>query len=164
MELVKNGVQSFDVNRKTCIQSDWSKHGIGYVLLQKYCTCDPISPVCCNKGWKLVFAGSRFTTPIESRYAPTEGEALALSWSLTHSRVFTLGCTDLTVCVDHKPLLGVFKDRELSSILNPRIQMLKESTLPWRFNIVYAPGKWNKAPDALSRFPHGHHFALAVIA
>ena len=67
---VEEGIHIFDINRKTCLQTDWSKAGVGYLLLQKYCKCpDENTPVCCTNGWKLVFAGSRFTTPTESRYS-----------------------------------------------------------------------------------------------
>ena len=107
--------------------------------------------MCCKEGWKLIYAGSRFTKDAESRYAPVEGEALALAWGLEHSRIFTLGCNDLLVAVDHQPLLGIFNDRELSNIKNPRLQSIKESTLAWRFSIVHCAGKWNRGPDALTR-------------
>ena len=88
-----------------------------------------------------MYAGSRFTKDAETRYRPTEGEALAVAWGLENSRMFTLGCTDLLVSTDHQPLLGIFKDRDLNSIKNPRIQDLKEATLAWRFNITHNPGK-----------------------
>ena len=57
---------------------------------------------------------------------------------------------------DHKPLLGIFNNRYLSTIENPRILRLKEKALRYRFTLHYCPGRWNKAPDALSRHPHGH--------
>ena len=151
IKMVKEGVQAFDVNKTTCIQTDWCKSGVGYLLLQKHCSCAEENPLCCKDGWKLVYAGSRFTKPAESRYSPTEGEALALKWALQHSRLFTLGCPTLIAAVDHKPLLGIFNNRELGSITNPRILSLKEDTLPWKFKIIHCPGKWTRGPDALSR-------------
>ena len=119
---VSDGIRMFDINRYTCVQSDWSKEGIGYLLLQQHCDC-PLdkAPVCCPDGWKMIYAGSRFTHPAESRYSPTEGESLAVAWSLEHSRLFTLGCKNLIVSTDHRPLLGIFCDRDLGSITNPRI-------------------------------------------
>ena len=151
---VKEGVRSFNPNIRTCIQTDWCKHGIGYLLLQKHCTCPSIDNViCCKDGWKLIFAGSRFTLSPESRYSPTDGEALAVSWSLRHSKMFTLGCNNLHISVDHKPLLGIRNDRDLSSIQNPRLQHLKESTCPWSFTISYNPGKWHRGPNAISKSP-----------
>jgi hypothetical protein len=65
------GIKTFDTNRTTCLQTDWSKQGIGYLLLQQHCNCDTSkAPVCCKDGWHLVFAGSRFTSDAETRYAP----------------------------------------------------------------------------------------------
>ena len=152
---VKDGVKSFEPHRRTCLQTDWCKHGVGYLLLQKHCSCPHENLVtCCPEGWKLIFGGSRFTIPSESRYSPTEGEALGVSWALHHSRMFTLGCDNLFVSVDHKPLLGILNDhRELRNIDNPRIQRIKESTFGWKFSIVHNPGKWHRGPDAMSRNP-----------
>ena len=163
VDQVKQGVQSFDFSRQTRIQPDWSKEGIGYLLLQKQCECSEKSPLCCHDGWKLIFAGSRFTKKAERNYSPTEGEALALSYSLHHSRLFTLGCPDLFVATDHKPLLGIFNNRDLGSKDNPRILSLKESVLPWHFDIMHCPGKWTQGPDALSRHPGKISAHLSVI-
>ena len=64
---VEESINTFDVNRKTCLQTDWSKSGIGYLLFQKYCEClNENAPVCCTNSWKLVFASSSFTTPTEN--------------------------------------------------------------------------------------------------
>jgi hypothetical protein len=150
---VEEGIRSFDVNRRTCIQTDLSKDGIGYLLLQQYCDC-ALDNVCCPEGWKLVFAGSRFATPTESRYSPTEGEALAVAWGLENARMFILGCKELFVITDHKPFLGILKDRDLSSIPNPRICSLKERTFRYQFKIQHCPGKWNRGSDAISRNPY----------
>ena len=160
VKICTNGIKTFDVKRRTCLQTDWSKSGIGYLLLQQHCNCNTAkAPVCCKDGWKLVFAGSRFTIEAESRYSPTEGELLAVTWSLQHARMFVLGCKDLIVSTDHRPLLGILKDRELSTIANPRLFRLKEKTLPFTFNVQYNPGKWHRGPDAFSRNP-----VIAMIA
>ena len=151
ISLVIEGVKSFELSRKTCLQTDWSEEGVGYILLQKHCQCTSDSPICCKDSWKLIFAGSRFTKPAERNYAPIEGEALAVAWALEHSRMYTMGCPDLLIATDHKPLLGVLNNRDLQSIKNPRLRSLKENTLAWRFSIMHCPGKWARAPDALSR-------------
>lgn len=76
-ELVKDGVRTFEPQRPQT--TDWSKTGIGFDLTQKHCDCQgPSKPDCGDDHWKLVFAGSRFTNDAESRYAPIEGEALAV--------------------------------------------------------------------------------------
>ena len=127
---------------------------MGYLLLQQHCNCNTSNaPICCPEGWKLIYAGSRFTSESESRYAPTEGEALAIAWSRDHAKMFVLGCNNLIVTIDHQPLLGIFNNRNLGTITNPRIQKLKSHTLRFRFTSQYCPGKWMCGPDAMSRNP-----------
>ena len=99
--------------------------------------------------------GSRFTHPAESRYAPIKGEALAVVDALDKARHFVLGCSNLTIAVDHKPLLKIFGDRSLDHISNPRLRNLKEKSLRYRFRMVHIPGVKNRASDATSRYPTG---------
>ena len=66
-----------------------------------------------------------------------------------------LGCEDLIVAVDHKPLLKIFGDRSLEDIPNSRLRNLKEKTLRHRFRVTHVPGMKNKAADAMSRRPKG---------
>ena len=99
----------------------------------------------------MVLAGSRFTKDAETRYAPVEGEALAVQWGLENTRHFTLGNSKLLVATDHKPLLKILGDRKLEDIDNPRLLKLKEKTLRWYFKIMHVPGKIHVGPDTLSR-------------
>ena len=79
----KIGVTTFDVSRVTCLAPDWSKEGIGFLSLQKYCMCPTGKvPVRCPNGWCIVFAGSRFCTNAEYGYVAIEGEAAAIAWAL----------------------------------------------------------------------------------
>ena len=149
------GVQIFQKDRPTCLAKDWSKDGIGYWLFQKHCQCPTREIFCCQEGWKVTLVGSRFTHPAESRYAPIEGEALAVADALDKVRHFVLGCSDLIIAVDHKPLLKLFVDRSLEDIPNTRLRNLKEKTLRYRFRMVYIPGAKNHTSDALSRHPAG---------
>lgn len=155
VEAITQGVEIFDLNRLTCLQPDWSKTGIGYFLSQKHCSCDSSAPGCCVDGWRIVLAGSRFLKPSEARYAPVEGESLAIVWALEHSRYFTQGCKNLLVLTDHKPLVKLFGDRTLDEIANPRLFRLKQRSLLWRFKVQHKPGKLHVAPDAMSRHPVG---------
>ena len=162
-EAVKDGIMTFEMDRTTCLATDWSKTGIGFALLQKYCTCSDITPICCNSGWKLVFAGSRFTSDAESRYSPVEGEALAAVFGLKRAKHFTLGCSDLVLAVDHMPLLAILGNKNLDEVENPRLQRLKEKTLRFNFKIIHVPGVKHKAADATSRHPtgKGEHMEIA---
>ena len=152
---IEDGVRIFDKSKPTCLATDWSKTGIGYWLFQKHCQCPSTDPFCCRTGWKVTLVGSRFTHAAESRYAPIEGEALAVADALDKARFFVLGCSNLIVAVDHKPLLKVLGDRSLEEISNGRLRNLKEKTLRYKFRIVHIPGVRHKAADAVSRHPTG---------
>ena len=152
---IEDGVRIFDKSKPTCLATDWSKMGIGFWLFQKHCSCEDIKPFCCRTGWKVVLVGSRFTHSAESRYAPIEGEALAVAYALDKARHFVLGCENLIITVDHKPLLGIFTNRSLDNIPNNRLRNLKEKTLRYRFIMHHIPGRRNCAPDSLSRHPSG---------
>ncbi|KAK3771727.1 hypothetical protein RRG08_035782 [Elysia crispata] len=152
---IEKGVQIFDAQRPTCLATDWSKTGIGFWLLQKHCSCLTKEPFCCRTGWKVTLVGSRFTHAAESRYAPVEGEALAVTDALNKARYFVLGCEDLTNAVDHKPLLKLFGDRLLVDIPNPRLRNLKEKTMQYKFRMVHIPGIKHRAADTISRYPTG---------
>ena len=152
-QLAKDGLAYFDCTRPTMAITDWSKEGIGFVVLQQYCSCiSSDTPFCCKGGWRLALCGSRHLTSAEAGYAPVEGEALAVVWCLRKARLFLLGCPNLTLITDHKPLVKLFGDKELKDIVNPRLLAMKEKTLIYNFNIKYLPGKKNPA-DFLSRYP-----------
>ena len=152
---IERGVRLFELNRPTCLASDFSGVGIGYFLLQKHCSCPGRTPICCKTGWLLTLVGSRFLHDAETRYAPVEGECLAVAYGLQQTKYFVLGCPDLTVATDHKPLLGLLNDRSLADIPNRRLLNLKEKTLDFRFRIVHVPGRLHMGPDAASRSPMG---------
>lgn len=146
-QLAKDGLTYYDKTRPTAAITDWSREGIGFVILQQYCSCASASaPYCCKGGWRLALCGSRHLTTAEAGYAAVEGEALAVAWCL-------LGCPNLTVVTDHRPLVKLLGDRALTSVINPRLFRLKERTLQFRFQIKYLPGKSNTAADFLSRYP-----------
>ena len=117
----------FQVNRDTVIIRDWSKTGVGFILIKKHCNCSSITPICCKDGWKLCLIGSRFCSAAESRYAPIEGEALGVAWALDKARHYVMGCPFLYVGVDHKPLLGLYSTgKALADIPNSRLCNLVE--------------------------------------
>ena len=154
VDLIEEGVRIFDIDRETCLRVDWSKTGIGYFFMQKHCPCSKVTPLCCDIGWKITLAGSRFLTGAETRYAAIEGEALAIAWALEQTRYFTQGCNNLLVATDHKPLVKLFNDKTLDEISNTRLFRLKQRTLPWSFEVQHVPGKMNNAADAASRHPY----------
>ena len=60
--LIGDGVRAYDMTKPTCLATDWSKHGLGFSLMQKHCHCTGLAnPNCCVGHWQLVFAGSKVT-------------------------------------------------------------------------------------------------------
>ena len=96
-------------------------------------------PGCCSMGWHVTLAGSRFLSSAEQRYAPIEGEALAIAWGLEQTKYFTPRCDNLVIVPNHKPLIKMFDDRTLEEITNTRLFRLKQRTLLWRFQTAYLP-------------------------
>ena len=154
IDAIKKGVQIYDMSRRTCLRTDWSRSGLGYLLAQKHCDCKGGLYGCCPDGWRITLAGSRFLTPAEKNYAPIEGEALAVAWALKQTEFFTQGCDNLVVVVDHKPLVKILGDRRLDEIENSRLFRIKWKTLNWRFDIEYQRGERNPFADAMSRNPN----------
>ena len=151
---IEIGVQTYDLGKHTCLATDWCKDGIGFSLTQKHCKCPgPADPNCGNGHWRIVFAGSKSTNGAQKRYCPIEGECLAAAYGLKRCRMYTLGCPNLILAVDHKPLTNILNNRYLDTIHNPRLRRLKEKTLPFKYEIKYVPGGSNamKVSDALSR-------------
>ena len=152
---ITEGVRIFDPKLPTCLATDFSGRGVGFLLMQKSCSCPSKLPTCCQGGWRTCLIGSRFLHDAEQRFAPVEGECLAVVYGLRKCRHFILGCPDLTVVTDHKPLLGILNDRCLADIQNRRLVRLKEKTLDYRFTIAHVPGRKHVGPDAASRYPVG---------
>ena len=140
VKLVTQGVKSFTLYTWTCIITDWSKTGLGYVMWQKRCHCAKIHPTCCPTGWALISCGSRFCTAAEKNYHPIEGELLAVTWALQKTSYYTLGSEKLLILVDHKPLHGLLKSRKICEIENPCLLYLAERLLRWKFYIQHVAG------------------------
>ena len=58
-QLAKDGLAYFDCTRPTMAITDWSKEGIGFVVLQQYHSCTGSdNPFCCKGGWRLALCGN----------------------------------------------------------------------------------------------------------
>ena len=117
---------------------------------------------CCPDGWKINLMGERFISPAEARYATIEGEALAMTEALQKFKYFVLGCPELIVATDHKPLVGVGKGH-LSDNSNPRLLSIVEKTLWFKFHILHVPGKDNPEPDFMSRCKQDKQAGLSLV-
>ena len=154
-EIIKQcslGVRKFELNRPTALATDWSRASVGCWLTQKFCSCMGNIPGCCKTGWQTVHVASRFNSPAVSRYHPVEGEAFAATWALEKCKLFVLGNPQLTLAVDHKPLIAILGQKnELADILNPRLMNFKLKSMAYSFTPVHIAGKKHVVPDTLSR-------------
>ena len=66
--------------------------------------------------------------------------------TLDKARHFVIGCSDLIIAVDHKPLCKLFGDRSLEDIPNTRLRNLKEKTLRYRFRMVHIEKQNQRCP------------------
>ena len=141
-ELVKAPVLSFfDPELPTRLETDASRTGLGFVLLQQV-----------EAKWHLVQCGSRFLTDTESRYAMIELELLAIVWAVQKCEVYLRG-RDFQIVTDHRPLVPILNSYSLSQIENQRLLRLRMKLNSYSFTAEWQRGKDNFSADALSRFP-----------
>lgn len=132
----------FDPGKETCLCTDASHQGLGFILQQK---TDSI--------WSLIQAGSRFLSDPDSRYAIIELELQAVAWAITKCNIFLAGPPHFTVVTDHHPLIPILNNHRLDEIQNPRLQRLKTKIMGYTFTATWMKGTLNNAPDALSHNP-----------
>ena len=70
------------------------------------------------------------------------------------TRLFTLGCSQLIIVTDHKPLISIIKGDEKA--LNVKLMRLKVKLTTFSITDVWhTKGTANAGPDALSRHANG---------
>ena len=90
-------LRRFNINARTLIHCDWSKHGLGAVLGQLDA-----------EGLEyLVACTSRSLNKHEAEYSSFKGEMLAACWACKIFIVYVLGL-HFTLVTDHQPLLWMF--------------------------------------------------------
>ena len=125
-----------DWDRPFLLHVDWSKVAVGCYLSQE------------DDGgaeFPVAFA-SRLLTPAEQRYAPLEGECLALVWATHKFRYYLFG-REFTVFTDHRSLEWLQQTR----FNNPKVERWALRLQEFRFRIVYKEGEKNVVADCLSR-------------
>ena len=55
-EKVEEGIKLFNPTLTTALLTDWCKHGVGFVMMQKHCQRPTkedgtVDTLCCNTGW-----------------------------------------------------------------------------------------------------------------
>ena len=130
-----------DFSKPFIIRTDASYEGLGGVLLQKYD----------NKEFPVHFV-SRSIKKEERNYPITKLEGAAAYFSVMKFKSYITGNNfDTTLYTDHKPLVGLFKNKE------PTERQLSNWILEFsmlKVNVVYEEGRTNFLADALSRMSH----------
>lgn len=91
----------FDASKPTCLCTDASRQGLGFILQQK----------ANDNKWVLIQAGSRFLTDPESLYAVIELELLTVTWAITKCRMFLAGLPQFRVLTDHHSLIPILNSQ-----------------------------------------------------
>ena len=136
-------VKPFDPSLKTELLCDASRlYGVGFMLTQ----ID-------QKGHRrIVKCGSFGLTPTQKRYSVSEIECLAVKRAVDKCKFFLLGAPEFTVVTDHRPLVGLWA-KDIPDIINPRLQRLRTSLMPYKIKMSWVQGKTHLVADALSRSP-----------
>ena len=92
-------------------------------------------------------------TPIESRYAMIELEALGACWAMKKCDMFLQGLSHFKLVTDHQSLIPILNSKGIADVDNPHLQRLVMKMLPYTFTAEWVKGKQHLAADALSRFP-----------
>lgn len=129
----------YDPTLPTVISSEASQTGIGAALYQIHSegTRRPVS-----------FA-SRSRTDIEKRYTVFEKESLAAVWACECFNEYIYRLHDLTLKVDHKPLVPLFTTTSLGN-MPPRVLCFRLRLMKHSPTVTYVPGSRHQVPDALS--------------
>jgi hypothetical protein len=122
---------------ETIIQTDASHFGWGFIISQKVDKDGLPHPIAIESG---SFKGA------ELNYTTTEKEFLAIVVAFRRNRHMLLQL-ESTVLTDHLNLTYWMKPRQLNSRQGRWVEELS----PFRFKVVYQPGRLAVVPDALSR-------------
>lgn len=129
----------YDPSRKTVLQCDASKNGIGCCIFQEYE----------NNVLKLITCSSRTMNKHEINYSQTEKEMLAIYFGVQKYHRFIYR-DRVDVQTDHKPIIAIM-NKPIHKIGSVRLQRLRLKLLRYSLNVYYIPGKNIHFADMLSR-------------
>lgn len=124
-----------DMSKTFTLRTDASGQGLGAVLLQE---CD-------GKKFPVRYA-SRKLTKCEQGYATVEKECLAVVWGVQKFQKYLYG-KEFVLETDHQPLSFLQK----ANLKNGRVLRWAMTLQPYRYRILYIPGRENVGADYMSR-------------
>ena len=104
-----------------------------------------------DSSWRPIEYALRSMSATEMRYAQTEKEALAVTWTCVRLSTFILG-KKFSIETDHKPLVSLLGTKNLDS-LPPRILRFRLRLARFDYTIAHIPGRELYVADTLSRAP-----------
>ena len=102
---------------------------------------------------EISFCRISIYTTCQDPILPHRKWAFGSSMGIRYCKIIFLGCKNLTIVTDHKPLLGILNKRDPSSLHNSYLCTLTEKTFQYQFTVNHCPGKWHRGSDAVSRNP-----------
>lgn len=128
-------------NARFVIATDASWYAIGAVVYQPNDEGDTITPD------NMIAIYSKKLTETQQRYPIYKKELWAVIYALRKAHTYIWGRDDNRVYTDHKPLIHILTQRQLSVAL----QQWLDTLLAYDLTIRYRPGLLHVVPDQLSR-------------
>ena len=141
-------IHFYNAKKLVFIKCDSSGVGIGAVLLQPDSDCieSDKSGIPCNL--RPVAYASKSLAKAEHQYANIEHELLAVLFSVKHFRHFVYA-RDVTIIIDHKPLLAIFK--KCIHNMAPQLAQMMLRLSDYNITMLYKASKEMFVSDALSK-------------
>ncbi|XP_026315169.1 uncharacterized protein K02A2.6-like [Hyposmocoma kahamanoa] len=134
-DIAKSSIHAIDHNAPLTVETDASDHSIAATLSQAS---------------RPVAFFSRMLNKSEHNHSAIEKEAYAIVESLKKWRHFLIG-KPFRLITDQRSVSFMFNNKLTSKIKNEKIQRWRLELAPFKYDIIYRPGKQNDAADALSR-------------
>ena len=130
-----------NLNKRFVIAHDASLYGVGGVLYQPDDDDDMITP------YNIVDICSKKLNETQTRYPVYKKELWGLIYCLRKFHSYIYLRSDTVVYTDHKPLIHILSQEQLTVALQQWLDVL----LAYNLKIKYRPGIMHVLPDALSR-------------